>query len=230
MTFSRGWLTEAVSAYKWLALSLAIGQHLVPFIFINQPTRFLCTSGKPGINTHTYTFTVPYTLECVNSIFCLLLPLSNTHIHKPLGYDRATHTHWVFPLLFYCLSVMCNQSAAYPCCAVLPSSLKLERESPLRSQPTTKRLPETLVSQPANQPHTHSLTHTHTLGSTVCLVCWDSMALAIWHTKLKRQAARWGEPGEQASVIMSVTYYLLCALYSQSVRAPVCSNFGCVLV
>ena len=55
------------------------------------------------------------------------------------------------------------------------------------------------------------------------------MALAIWHTKLKRQAARWGEPGEQASVIMSVTYYLLCMLYSQSVSVPVCTNFLCLV-
>lgn len=140
-----------------------------PIYFINQPTSLsvlLVSLASLYMHTHTFTVRVCYSIFAFCSIF---ISLSNTHTHKLLGYDRATHTLG-FSTLFYCLSVMCNQSAAYPCCAVLPSSLKLERESPLRSQPTTKRLPETLVSQPAN--HTHAYTHKHThSGSTVCLVC-----------------------------------------------------------
>lgn len=158
-----------------------------PIHFINQPTRFLCTSGKPGITTHAHTqfhshinaSVLQYFLPSAPSSF-LSLTHTHTHTHKLLGYDRVTlthgHTHWVFPLLFYCLSVMCNQSAAYPCCAVLPSSLKLESESPLCSQPTTKHLPETLVSQPANHTHTHSQSRLHCLSCLLWFYGFGNLA------------------------------------------------------
>lgn len=128
--------------------------------FINQPTRFLRTSGKTGITTHAHT--AAYMLVCF-CIFCILLhlhffSLTYTHTYKTLGVWQS-HTHWLFPLLFYCLSATCNQSGTYPCCVVL-----LERESPLCSQPTTKHLPETSISQPAHHRHTHTDTRLHCLS------------------------------------------------------------------
>lgn len=129
--------------------------------------------------------------------------------------------------MFYCLLVTCNQSTVYPCCVVLPSSLKLRRESYPPRFPADHKTSPGDISQPASQPTTHrKYTHTRTQKASLSAVfCWDCMASAIWHGVLKRQAARWGEPGEQASVIMSVTYYLLCILSSLSVSLPVCLNF-----
>lgn len=106
---------------------------------------------------------------------------------------------------------MCNQSAAYPCCVVLPSSLKLQRE-PLHSQLTTKHLLETLVNQPVN--HIQYIDRKSALS---VYFCWDSIALAFWHTKLKRQALCEGEPGEQASVIVCHLLSLMFAVLTKCV-------------
>jgi len=117
-------------------------------------------------HTHTHRHVHTHVLECVTVFFppafcSLSISLSNAHTHTHTHHWGTTepHTHWVFPLLFYCLSVTCNQSAAYPCCAVLPSSLKLEREFPL---PTDHKTPPRDISKPANPTHTHTHTHTHT--------------------------------------------------------------------
>lgn len=130
-------------------------------------------------------------------------------------YDRALHTHThthsgSFHFCFIaCRWCVINQLhiLAVRFCPVLWSLRENLPSAPNRPQNASQR--HQSASQLASQSHTHTRTHTTPLS----VLHWDSMALAIWHTKLRRQAARWGKPGEQASVILSVTFYLLCMLH-----------------
>lgn len=121
-----------------------------PIHFINQPTRFLCTSGKPGITTHAHTqfhshinaSVLQYFLPSAPSSF---LSLTRTHTNYSGMTESHSHTdthigffHFCFIACQWCV-INQQRILAVRFCPVVWSLRENLPSAPNRPQNTSQR-------------------------------------------------------------------------------------------